>query len=65
MPRGIKQKTGLDTDFSINDAVKRANVRKAQLREAAGYEAPNETDMLNEELENANESPEVRKIFED
>ena len=65
MTRGIKQKTGLDTDFSITDAVKRANTRKDQLREAAGYETPNETDMLNEELENANEPIEIRNLFED
>jgi len=60
------KKTGLDTDFSITDAVKRARVRKSQLEEAAGYTAPNETDLLNDELEqDPNESENIRRIFED
>jgi len=64
MPRGIKQKTGLDTDFSITDAVKRAKTRRSQL-EAAGNVTSNPVDDLNSELERMDEPENVRKIFED
>ena len=65
MPRGIQKQGGLDTDFSITDAVKRIKTRKRQLEEAAGFVAPNETDMLNEELEQQNEPESIRRIFEE
>ena len=64
MPRGIKKQGGLDTDFTITDAAKRMKTRKAQLEEASGYSSPNETDLLNEELEQQNEPESVRNIFE-
>ena len=65
MSRGIKQqKTGLNTDFSITDAQKRAETRRSQL-EAAGNITSNPVDDLNDELDRAGESETVRKIFED
>ena len=64
MARGIKQKTGLDTDFSIADAAKRAKTRREQL-EAAGNITSNPVDDLNDELDRGDEDENVRKIFED
>ncbi len=58
-----KKKTGLDTDFSITDAVKRAKTRKARLK--AMLEETNRIDAVSEELEQGNESDEIRSIFED
>ena len=64
MARGIKQKTDIKTDFSITDAAKRAKTRRSQLEEA-GNMSHNSVDDLNNELDNAGESDEIRKIFED
>ena len=64
MPRGIKKTGGLNTDFSITDAVKRAKTRRQQLEDAGGMSS-NPTDDLSEELDRGEESDYVRKIFED
>ena len=64
MPRGVKQKTGLNTDSSITDVVKRATDRRKQL-EAAGNVHSNPTDDLNDELEYGNEPDSIRRLFED
>ena len=65
MARGVKQTNKDGTDFTITDAVKRMKTRKDQLEEASGYSSPNETDMVNEELERGNESDYVREIFDE
>ena len=67
MARGVKQKTGLNTDSSIGDAVKRARERRKQLEEAGGVEY-NKTDDLSNELDR-NPDPDYQRlddeIFED
>ena len=67
MARGVKQKTGLNTDSSIVDAMKRAKERKRQLEEAGGLTS-NPTDDLSDELDR-NPNPDYQRlddeIFED
>ena len=64
MARGVKQKTGLNTDFSITDAAKRAAERRKML-EAAGNVTSNPNDDLNDELEYGDEPDSIKKLFED
>ena len=64
MARGVKQKTGLNTDFSITDAAKRATSRRKML-EQAGNVHSNSTDDLNDELEYGNEPESIKSLFED
>ena len=64
MPR-IKKKTGLDTDSSIQDAVKRVKEnkeKKKNMLDAAG--ASNEYDNIGKELDYGKEPENIRKIFE-
>jgi len=64
MARGIKQKSGLNTDSSIQDAMKRARVRRQQLNDAAGITS-NDYDDLSRELETEGMSDYERDVFED
>ena len=64
MARGVKQKSGLNTDFSITDAAKRAEERRKML-EAAGGMTSNPNDDLNDELEYGDEPDSIKKLFED
>ena len=66
MPRGIKKKSGLNTDSSIEDAKKsiQKNIkrRKSMLDEAgARY---NEVDALSAELDSMGETEMERNIFD-
>ena len=64
MARGVKQKTGLNTDFSITDVVKRAAERRKMLEAAGGMDS-NPNDDLNDELEYGDEPDSIKKLFED
>ena len=64
MARGVKQKTGLNTDFSITDAAKRATERRKML-EAAGNVTSNSNDDLNDELEYGDEPESIKNLFND
>ena len=65
MPRGIKKtgKSGLDTDFTITDAAKRAEIRRKQLEAVAGIPESNPVDDLNVELEDS-EPGWIKNLFE-
>ena len=62
MPRGIKSRENMGTDFSISDVIKRKKERLRQL-ESYGKEA-NEHDVTNDVIDNP-EDENIRKIFED
>lgn len=64
MPRGVKkQDSGLNTDFSITDAAKRAAQRRKQL-EAAGGNDYSKTDDLSNELDRQGMSDYEKEVFD-
>ena len=63
MPRDIKKRSGLNTDFSITDAAKRAAERRKML-EAAGGMTSNPNDDLNDELEYGDEPESIKNLFD-
>ena len=64
MARGIKKESsGLNTDSSITETVKRARKRRSQL-DAAASAPSNPIDDLNEELEMEGMSDYEKDVFE-
>lgn len=63
MPRDIKKRGGLKTDFSITDAQKRARTRRKQL-EAAGGLTSNPIDDISQELDEEGMSDFEKDVFE-
>ena len=65
MARGVKQqKSGLDTDFSITDAAKRAAERRKMLEDASGMSSGNKYDDISDELETEGMSDYEKDVFE-